>query len=223
MNTPNRHEGDFRGFTILSQSWYADSNLSPAERKNGVDEILFGLFAPEGGTSGELSIRWKPLQGKAVPQLQAFDDSWSALATFADLLPKLAELDNTQPTVEQVAAVLMSCGFVDMTERRNPRAKDDAPNIRALASVLQVYLDGVNKLRELGRLSSGIPTWASDVEFGKRPARVDGISADLLEEVHEMGQNAARKRDDLRARLDRLGDQKLIAEYAHLTEDTSSR
>ena len=224
MNNQFSQEGNTRGFIILSQAWYANSTLSRQERADGVDEITLTLCAPDGTLSGEMLLRWEISDGRTVPYLRVFHESWRALASFSDLLAKLANFsDARQPTVDQVAAVLKSCGFKDMTERRNPRDKASVPDIRALARVLQVYLDGINQLRELGRLSSGVPTWASEAEFGKRPTREDGISLNLIEDLHELGQNAVRKRNGLRTRLARLDDQKLLAEYAHLTEDPSAR
>ena len=87
----NKHEGDVRQFRWLSQAWYGEANLGRQRRL--VDEIMIGMYSPEGGTSGEFAIRWTDLGGKPVPMLCAFDDSWSALQHFGDVLAKLAEVD----------------------------------------------------------------------------------------------------------------------------------
>lgn len=123
----NTHEGHVRTFTILSQSWYADASLVAELCAPGGDVMHIGFANPKGGTSGQFSIKWKPLSGKMVPQLRAYDDSWLALAGFSDVLAKLAEVDDTNPTVDQVAGILKSCGVVDATARESPYAA--APSI----------------------------------------------------------------------------------------------
>lgn len=117
---------DFTGFekqfTVLSQSYYADTRMSVKERAEGFDEIVLGYYAPEGGTIGELCIRWRPLEANKppAPRLEAFDDSWHALASFKDVLDALAELDDTRPSVKEVVSVLLKCGFTDATQRESP-------------------------------------------------------------------------------------------------------
>lgn len=121
----NKHEGHVRTFAILSQSWYADASMVAERCAPGGDIVQIGFSNPQGGTSGEFRIKWMPLDGQMVPQLRAYDDSWSALAGFSDVLIKLAELDGTNPTVDQVVAILTSCGVTDVTARVSPYA--DAP------------------------------------------------------------------------------------------------
>lgn len=91
----------------------------------GVDEITFGYYTPDGGTSGEMLIRWKALEAGKPPtaRLESFQDSWHALATFKDVLDALGELDNTYPTVAHVAQALLACGFTDATPRVAPQPK----------------------------------------------------------------------------------------------------
>ena len=78
------------------------------------------MYHPDGGTTGEFSIEWKALGGKVVPQLCSWDDSWSALSTFGDVLQRLGQIDGENATPEQVAALLIECGFEDRTERTPP-------------------------------------------------------------------------------------------------------
>lgn len=111
------HEGCTRQFTILSQSHYAHASLTPEQIRQGEDEIVLGFYHPEGGTTGEFQINWERLAGKLTPQLHAWNDSWSALVNFKDVLQKLAELDGTDPSVATVVEILKGCGVRDATSR----------------------------------------------------------------------------------------------------------
>ena len=101
-----------REFYHVSKSIYADGKTW----KNGeFDEITLGFYHPDGGTTGEFSIVWMMLGGEAVPQLRAFDDAWSALAEFGDVLDRLAEHDGENLSPEAVIALLKECGVEDAT------------------------------------------------------------------------------------------------------------
>lgn len=102
-----------RGFTQLSKAWYGKANLTSDDIQ---DEIMIGMYHPEGGTTGEFSITWKELAGEFTPVLKSFEDSWSALWIFKDVLEKLAELDSTNPTADQIATLLESLGIENMTQ-----------------------------------------------------------------------------------------------------------
>ena len=69
------------------------------------------------GTSGEFAIRWEQLGGRSIPRLQAYDDSWSALVHFKDLLDAMASVDNENISPEQFCKLLVSLGIKDLTER----------------------------------------------------------------------------------------------------------
>lgn len=101
-----------RGFYHVSKSSYADGKTWKNEE---FDEITMGFYHPDGGTTGEFSIVWRMLGGEAVPQLRAFDDSWSALLGFEDLLEKLADQDGRAPSPEAVKAMLRGLGVEDLT------------------------------------------------------------------------------------------------------------
>jgi hypothetical protein len=115
----SKHEGCTRRFAILSQAWHANANLTPEQRRNGEDEITIGLYLPDGSSSGEFRIQWKPCVNRVAPTLRAWEDSWSALANFSDVIQKLGELDSTNPSVQSVAEVLKSCGVTDNTPREH--------------------------------------------------------------------------------------------------------
>lgn len=106
------HDGDKRQFYHLSKAWYAAANLTNPDI---LDEITIGFFSPDGGTSGEFVIRWRKLGDSFAARLEAFDDSWDALSNFKDLIDKLAELDETNPTPDEIAALLVECGIEDAT------------------------------------------------------------------------------------------------------------
>jgi hypothetical protein len=109
-----KHKGCVRGFRHISASWYGDSHeFGP----NIVDEVLFGFYHVEGGTTGEMAVRWKTLSNRVTPQLQVFDDAWHALYEMNDVLARMARTDGDDIIPEDFCALLLACGFVDMTER----------------------------------------------------------------------------------------------------------
>lgn len=90
------HEGNIRRYYI-----------SPLD-----ETLYFGLYAPHGGTSGEMSIYWKNLLGDYVPCLHCYDDGWSTLAQFKDVIDAMAEHDNKNISINDFCKMLESCGFV---------------------------------------------------------------------------------------------------------------
>ena len=101
------HTDCIRGFHWSNRAWY----------KNVVKDKLinFGMYHPDGGTSGEMTMVWQELAGREVPRLKCFDDGWSALSLFTDLIQKLGERDDENITQEQFVQILLGCGFTDMT------------------------------------------------------------------------------------------------------------
>lgn len=112
----NKHQECQRGFSILSEAWHARTSLSDRT----VDEIMIGMYHPEGGTTGEFCVTWDKLGGRVVPKLEAFNDSWSALAKFADVLSWMASFDDREITPKQFADALRTMGVKDLTERDVP-------------------------------------------------------------------------------------------------------
>ena len=103
------HSGRERAFIWSSRAWYAQSVI------NG-DEVMFGMYARDGGTSGEMGMRWIELGNKKVPRLEVFDDAWDVLAMFTDLIQVLGEHDNKNITPQEFVDILKSCNFSDFTE-----------------------------------------------------------------------------------------------------------
>ena len=109
-----------RQYVHTGAAWYAGTALN---RPDEIDEIMIGYYHPDGGTTGEFSIRWYTLGGKAAPRLEVYDDAWNALQGFRDVLDGLAEL--REGTVEKVLAILDKCGVEDATPKRNPLQVDE--------------------------------------------------------------------------------------------------
>lgn len=106
-----KHAGCVRGFIHSTEAWYHRGKTSV------LDEVLFGFYAPEGGTTGEMRVVWRELGRDIVPELTVFDDAWAALAEFGDLLALMSAADAKHVTGKQFCEMLVQCRFVDMTER----------------------------------------------------------------------------------------------------------
>ena len=216
MTRKNKHKGDERRFIIMSQAWYGDAVAKKVGNKPEDDEILIGFYCPTGGTSGEFSIKWRELGKRNVPYLKAFDDSWSALANFADVIAGLKGLDATNPTVEQVAKVLLACGVKDATPRESPY-KPRANDLQSLATLLSIHLETFERVRELGREIAKNQEWAAGFEFNK--GVLDGTKAvprEVVDELVNSLEMVEAYRAKLRKALDQTDDPELTAQYESL-------
>lgn len=103
-----------RGYFWLSKAWYGPSQL--ADAPDTIDEIMFGLYEPEGGTAGEMKMNWIDLGPPpgVVPQLEIFDDAWHLFDDFGDVFMALAE-QRAGMRPQKFAALLDSLEFEDMT------------------------------------------------------------------------------------------------------------
>lgn len=117
----SKHDGDIRGFSILSEAYYAKVCM-PADT---VDEVMIGMYCPGGGTSGEFAVRWFKLGPKITPRLEVFDDAWSALAQFGDVLNYMASVDGQDISPQRLCAALLSLGITDRTTRDDPHKHID--------------------------------------------------------------------------------------------------
>jgi hypothetical protein len=113
----NKHEGCIRGFHQYSKSWY-----NKDKEDKVIEEISFGMMHPDGGTTGEMYMRWYLIDENLPPaaKLESFQDSWDALSTFGDLIQKMAEFDREHPQPEDFVKLLEECGFKDLTETETP-------------------------------------------------------------------------------------------------------
>lgn len=110
----SNYDGRIRGFHWTSRAYYASSI---GDRQ----EILFGMYDENGeGTSGEMAIRWVDVGAKVAPRLEVFDDAWSALFLFNDLLEAMSEVDGQNITQEDFVALLLDHGFIDLTAYNSP-------------------------------------------------------------------------------------------------------
>jgi hypothetical protein len=113
MNNKEKHKGDVRGFVQTSKAWYAKTSLTSP---NIAESIMIGFYSPEGGTSGEFEVVWERLCSKFTPRLKAFDDGWSALFGFGDLLEAMAGIDGQDVSPDEFVVILESLSIENMTE-----------------------------------------------------------------------------------------------------------
>ena len=109
---PDSNNEARRAFVWSSRAWYR--SVAPE------NEIVFGMYYPDGGTDGEMSMRWYDLGGSEVPRLEVYDDSWAVLASFSDLLATLATWDDENIDQELFVKILLEHGFVDDTKYDSP-------------------------------------------------------------------------------------------------------
>jgi len=72
---------------------------------------------PDGGTTGEFDIHWFELAGARVPKLCVYDDAWSALWQFRDVLEALKDIDGQSAPPEKICELLVSCGVHDASAK----------------------------------------------------------------------------------------------------------
>lgn len=103
------HDGMIRGFHWSSRAYYSAVINRP--------EVNFGMYDPnDGGTTGEMSMTWILLDGRYTPKLECFDDGWSALANFTDLIQRMGKVDSEDISDEVFVKMLVECGFKDLTK-----------------------------------------------------------------------------------------------------------
>ena len=107
-------EGLIRGYHRSSKAWYADS-----VRKENT-EVTFGMYEENAGTIGEMTMEWIELGGRQCARLKAFEDSWAVLASFADLIQRMAEVDSEEIQEPDFCKMLDECGFKDLTAYESP-------------------------------------------------------------------------------------------------------
>ena len=119
MSKNGKHEDCQRQFIHTGRAWYAESAL-----RNGrvTDEVMIGMYAADGGTSGEFAVRWSELGGKNVPMLCVFDDAWFSMMMFRDVLEAMASVDGQNVTPEAFCELLVRCGVADATPVDSPYA-----------------------------------------------------------------------------------------------------
>lgn len=129
MASKKKHEGCIRGFYHTRGAWYGETAILG---RDIVDQVMVGMYHPEGGTTGEFSIEWQRLSGKIIPRLQVYDDAWGALHQFQDVLAAMAEVDGEDISPDRFCELLLTCSVADKTDRVGPRiaAKQQADPVR---------------------------------------------------------------------------------------------
>lgn len=89
--------------------------------------VSVGIYHPDGGTSGEFTIRWHDLRrANLCARLEAFEDSWNVLHLhFQDLLAKMAEAGSREIQESEFCKLLDSLGIVDITEYEQGKPAND--------------------------------------------------------------------------------------------------
>lgn len=104
-----------RRFYHLSRAWYKDV----LENQEYIDEVTFGLYCEQGGTTGEMAVRWYELiSNELSPRLECFSDAWYVLSQFKDIIDAMAEFDDRKTKAispEEFCRLLIKCGFEDLT------------------------------------------------------------------------------------------------------------
>jgi hypothetical protein len=103
-------------FIHVSKAWYAASVLTNRDFR---DEVHIAAYDAEKALVGEFAFRWYQLSRKDGIRLEAFNDSWRALAGCPELLTELTRLNNLQVSPERFCEILTSMGFVNMTPINN--------------------------------------------------------------------------------------------------------
>lgn len=124
MNS-NKHEGGKRKFYHVGEAWYSSTALGFGMD----DEVVIGVYHPDGGTTGEFSVRWSKVGRESTPMLCAFDDSWSALSMFQDVLKKMAEIDDHNIMPDEFCYLLLECGVEDATPTEYPNRQPEKKNL----------------------------------------------------------------------------------------------
>ena len=111
-----------KGFYWLSRAWYAEVI---GKNEDEEDDIVFGLYDEEGGTTGEVNVVWVRIRDykRPVPKLVAYDDGWEVLFSFSELIQKMRKYDSKSMSPGKFVNLLKECGFKDLTVYENPYKK----------------------------------------------------------------------------------------------------
>ena len=114
--TSDKEPKAIRAFHWLSRAWYYEAN----RRLGIVDIINIGMYyPPDGGCDWEASITWHELNEVGIPCVEVYDDGWQMFRDWPDVLNALAEIHGTEPSPEDIAKLLLSLGFSDITKKKD--------------------------------------------------------------------------------------------------------
>ena len=107
------HKECRRGYHRSSKAWYAKT------LKAEIIEVSFGMYHLDGSTSGDMTMEWIELGGEQNARLKCFEDSWSALSLFDDLIQKMGSVDKMLIQEPEFCKMLDECGFKDLTKYKS--------------------------------------------------------------------------------------------------------
>jgi hypothetical protein len=94
-------------------------NLTQINKDMGeADNVIFGVFYPDGGCDAEMSMTWHILKDEEVPRLEVFSDAFELLKT-EKILRLIADFTE-EMTPDIFSQLLIDHGFKDMSD--NPLA-----------------------------------------------------------------------------------------------------
>jgi hypothetical protein len=100
-----------RGFHWSSRAWYAKAN------KLILPEVTFGMYEENGeDCCAEMVMRWHDLGNTITPRLECFEDAWSVLNSFNDLILALSMYTGKNISDETFVSILKMHNFKDLTK-----------------------------------------------------------------------------------------------------------
>lgn len=108
----------YRGFTDLNRCYWFRPPANPSQSSHIPQyELIYGLYHLNGGTDGELILRWYPSRRAALAvQLESFSDTWKTLAAFHDVTEAFSKISNRYPQPSDIKMILFQKGFQDRTQ-----------------------------------------------------------------------------------------------------------
>lgn len=112
-----KHEGYERCFNQLSRTWHGNYTKRNHKYDGEYDDIIYvGFYHPEGGISGEFRFNFGSfISGGDYIEMVSYNDSWSSLFYFSDLIEEMAVIDDKDVTPDEFVRILIGLGIKDRT------------------------------------------------------------------------------------------------------------
>ncbi|WP_218079228.1 hypothetical protein [Anthocerotibacter panamensis] len=105
--------GPQRGYVHLGRANNGSERLESMKCK---DAVSFTYYYPSGQDLGQIFVCWYALKdGRVMPSLEAFGDTWIALRYMLDVVQAVANIDFNGFTPADLCSMLEDLGFRDMT------------------------------------------------------------------------------------------------------------
>lgn len=124
-------------FTIPGRTYYAE-DLGKKD-----NEIYINFYDEESGKQADFNIEWVDLSNKMAPRLRMFHDCWTSFSMIPELFTALESVDNMNPSIDVIANILKSCGFVDNTAYKIEVGEQ---TIKQLQSIRDQYFQKVKDI-----------------------------------------------------------------------------